>query len=102
MKQYFQDIVAALKGDFISLDQTEASLIGAPAGETFSYFSAFEDKHGRFWAHVACLILWLVQAHHCRNQLLGVPMTSWNYLRAAVLVCLPIYVIYKFTVFVFY
>ena len=94
MKQYFQDIVAALKGDFISLDQTEASLIGAPAGETFSYFSAFEDKHGRFWAHVACLILWLVQAHHCQDQLLGIPMRTWNYARAAVLVLAPFALFY--------
>ena len=82
---YFSDLWLALKGDFIALDETEAALIGAPPGETLSLYAAFEAKHGVFWAHVACLVLFAVQAHHCRDQLLGIPMATWNYLRAAIL-----------------
>ena len=82
---YLSDLYAALKGDFIALDETEAALIGARPGETLSLYAAFEAKHGVFWAHVACLVLWIVQAHHCKDQLLGIPMKTWNYARAAVL-----------------
>lgn len=93
---YFGDLLAALKGDAIQLDETEAALIGAPAGETVSMFAAMEAKHGVAFAHLACALLWIVQAHHCADQLLGVPMTWWNYLRAAVLVIgIPVYVITK-------
>ena len=82
---YFSDLWLALKEDFIALDETEAALIGAPPGETVSLYAAFEAKHGVFLAHITCLVLWLVQAHHCKKQLLGIPMKTWNYARAAVL-----------------
>ena len=82
---YLSDLYTALKGDFIALDETEAALIGAPPGETLSLYAAFEAKHGVFWAHITCLVLWLVQAHHCKDQMLGIPMKTWNYLRAAIL-----------------
>ena len=82
---YLRDLYAALKGDFLALDETEAALIGAPPGETLSLYAAFEAKHGVFWAHVMCGVLWIAQAHHCKDQLLGIPMKTWNYLRAAVL-----------------
>ena len=82
---YFSDLWLALKGDFIALDETEAALLGAPSGETISLWSAMEARHGVWLAHITCLVLWLVQAHHCKDQMLGIPMKTWNYLRAAMM-----------------
>ena len=92
---YLSDLYAALKGDFIALDETEAALIDAPPGETVSLYAAFEAKHGAFWAHVMCGILWIAQAHHCKDQMLGIPMKTWNYIRAAImLVTIPAGMLY--------
>ena len=96
---YLHDLYAALKGDFIALDETEAALLGAPPGETVSLYAAFEAKHGVFWAHVACLVLFAVQAHHCKKQLLGIPMATWNYLRAAILLIVAPLVLLAVTMF---
>ena len=92
---YFSDLWLALKGDFLALDETEAALIGAPPGETLSLYAAFEAKHGVWLAHITCLVLWLVQAHHCKDQMLGIPMKTWNYIRAAImLVTIPAGMLY--------
>ena len=96
---YLRDLYAALRGDFIALDETEAALIGAPPGETVSLYAAFEAKHGVFWAHVACLVLFAVQAHHCKKQLLGIPMATCNYLRAAILLIVAPLVLLAVTMF---
>jgi len=87
---YLTDLWAVLKGDGIALDKTEAALIGAPNGETISLFSAIEARHGWIAAKVMCAILWLVQEHHCRDQLTNVPMKPNNYVRAFVLLCMPV------------
>ena len=88
---YISDLYAVLKGDGIALDETEAALIGAPNGETISLFSAIEARHGWIAAKVMCAILSvLVQPGHCQKQIIGDPMPGVDYLRAFVLLCVPV------------
>lgn len=82
------DLWAALKGAGIALDKDEAAALGGPAGETISVWAAMSARHGNLFAHLVCLGLWLVQARHCQDQITGVPMTWWNYLKAVVLLVL--------------
>ncbi|MGC9271935.1 hypothetical protein [Acidiphilium sp.] len=87
---YLTDLYAVLKGDGIALDETEAALLGIPNGETISLYEAMQARHGSTLAHIACALLWLVQEHHCRDQLANVPMQPNNYIRAFILLCVPI------------
>lgn len=83
-----KDLWSVLKGEGIALDKEEAEWLGNTNGETISYWMAVENRHGRTAAHLFCAALWLVQANHCRDQLIGVPMQPSNYVRAIVLLIL--------------
>lgn len=88
---YFSDLWAVLQGDGIALDETEAAILGAPNGETISLWAALAKRHGSVLGHLACAIFSvLIQHHHCRDQLIGVPMKPLNYVRAVVLLLLPV------------
>lgn len=80
-----RDLWRIFKGAGIALDEYEASLLGAPSGDTISVWAAISNRHGNLIAHIACLGLYLVQWQHCRDQIANVPMRPGNYLRAAVL-----------------
>ena len=80
----FSDLFAIVKHGGIALDEEEAAMLGAPAGETLSLWTAMEARHGVWLAHVACLALYVVQWRHCHDQLAGVPMGPGNYLRAGI------------------
>lgn len=83
-----RDLWAVLKGAGISLDVAEARALGAPSGDTISLWAAMEARHGSAFAHLACLALWIVQRHHCRDQLRNIPMAPVSYLKAGVLLVL--------------
>lgn len=87
---YLSDLWAVIKADGIALDKTEAALAGIPGGYTISLWEAMQARHGSIKAHIACALLWLVQEHHCRDQLAGVPMHPNNYVRAILLLLSPI------------
>ena len=82
------DLWAVLRGDGIALDEAEARALGAPGGETISLWAAMEARHGSTVAHLVCVALWLVQFRHCRDQIVGVPMQTQNYIRAIALLLL--------------
>lgn len=83
-----RDLWALLKGDGIALDKAEAAALGGPARETISVWAAMAYRHGSFFAHLVCLALWVVQARHCQDQLHNVPMSTWNYVRAIIVLIL--------------
>lgn len=82
------DLWSVLKGDGIALDKAEEAALGGPLGLTISLWAAIESRHGSTIAHLMCLALWLVQFRHCRDQLIGMPMQTSNYVRAVVLLVL--------------
>jgi hypothetical protein len=81
---YLAVLYHAIKGDGIALDEAECEALGGPDGQTISMWTAMEARHGSALAHVFCLALWVVQRHHCRDQLAGVPMEGQNYIRAVI------------------
>ena len=83
-----RDFVSLLLAGGLWLDREEAAQLGAAAGETISVWSAVSARHGWLIAKLACALLWIVQRHHCRDQLINVPMKPRNYAMAFVLLVL--------------
>jgi|GEM_PF-4693461 hypothetical protein len=80
---YLGDLWAAIKGDFVALDVTEAAILGAPNGETLSLYDALAARHGSALAHLACVVLsFVVEPGHCANQIAARPMGTLAYIRA--------------------
>ena len=82
---FLADLYEVLKTGGLQLDKAEAQALGGPKGDTISVWAAMESRHGSALAHVACAAFSvLIQTHHCRDQIAGVPMETQNYVRALV------------------
>ena len=93
---YWTRIISALTRDGTDLDVTENAVLDGAARQTISMRCAIAQQAGRRWGCVACWLLGvLVQRRHCTRQLIGLPMTPWNYLRAVVaLIAVPVALIW--------
>ncbi len=81
----FGDLGRLLLGASLKLDEAEAEALGGPEGETISIWAAVSARHGVLFARLTCLGLWIIQARHCEDQLNGVSMSNWSYLKALIL-----------------
>ena len=88
---YWTRIVSALTRDGTDLDVTENTVLDGSPRQTISMRCALAERAGKRWGCWACWALSvLVQSRHCQRQLMGLPMTAWNYLRAVVaLIAVP-------------
>ena len=93
---YLARLRAILTRDGTDLDVTENTVLDGSPRQTISMRCAIAEHQGKRWGCVACALLSvLVQRRHCTRQLIGLPMTTWNYLRAVVaLIAVPVALIW--------
>jgi hypothetical protein len=69
----------------VAFDMMLNAILGGEAGQTLSYRAAVDAEARKpFWCLFCHFLSWWVQRDHCADQLTGIGMDDWQYLRAFV------------------